>query len=49
LEILEIINYRRVKNLVVLREAIPSEISVTIEYSNCFITTLQIASVNQIN
>jgi len=37
------INYRRVKNLIVLREAIPSEVLVTIEHSNCFITTLQIA------
>ena len=41
--ILDIINYRRVKNLIVSREAIPPEISVTIEHSNCFITTLQIA------
>jgi len=41
--ILEIINYRRVKNLVVSSEAIPSEILFTIEQSNCFITTLQIA------
>jgi len=41
--ILEIINYRRVKNLIVSREAIHSETLVTIEHSNCFITTLQIA------
>jgi len=40
---LEIINYRRVKNLIVLPAAIPAEILVTIEHSNCFITTLQIA------
>jgi len=40
---LEIINSRRVKNLVVSREAITSEILVTIEHSNFFITTLQIA------
>ena len=40
---MEIINYRRVKNLIVSLEAIPSEILVTIEQSNCFITTLEIA------
>jgi len=42
---LEIINYRRVENLIVSREAIPSEILVTIEhfYANYFIRTLQIA------
>jgi len=40
---LELINYRRVENLIVSREAIPSEILVTIEHSICFITTLQIA------
>jgi len=40
---LEIINYRRIKNLIVPREGIPSEILVTIEHSNCFIATLQIA------
>jgi len=34
---LKIIKYRRVKNLIVLREAIPSQILVTIEHSNCFI------------
>jgi len=42
---LEIINYRRVNNLIVAREAIPSEILVTIEHSNCFIATLQIVVV----
>jgi len=40
--ILEIIKYRRVKNLIVSREAIPSKILVTIEHSNCFTTPLQI-------
>jgi len=35
---LEIINYSRVNNLIVSREAIPSETLVTIEHSNCFIT-----------
>ena len=39
LSILEIINYRRVKNLTASREAILSEILVTIEHSNYFITT----------
>jgi len=43
---LEIINYRRVNNRIVSREAIPSEILVTIEHSNCFITTLQIAVIH---
>jgi len=43
---LEIINYRRVNNLIVSREAIPSEILVTIEHSNCFIATLQIVVVH---
>jgi len=42
---LEIVNYRRVKNLV-SREAIPSEILVTIEHSDCFITTLQMAIIH---
>ena len=37
---LEIINYLRGKNLIVSREAIPPEILVTIEHSNCFITAL---------
>jgi len=40
---MEIINYRNVKNLIVSGKASPSEILVTIEHSNCFITTLQIA------
>ena len=44
--ILEIINYRRVKNMIVSCEAIPSEILFTIEHSNCFITTLQIAVIH---
>jgi len=44
--ILEIINYCRVKDLIVSREAILCEILVTIEYSNCFITTLQIAVID---
>jgi len=38
--ILEIIKYRRVKNLIVSREAIPSKILVTIEHSSYFTTTL---------
>jgi len=36
-------DYRRIKNLVVSREAIHSEILVMIEHSNRFITALQIA------
>jgi len=40
---LESINYCKDKNLIVSREAIPSEILVTIGHSNCFIATLQIA------
>ena len=44
--IMEIFNYRSVKNLIVSREAIPSEISVTIEHSNYFITTLQTAVIH---
>ena len=40
---LEIVKYHRVENLIVSREAIPSKILVTIEHSNCFTTTLQIA------
>jgi len=33
-------------NLIVFCEAIPSEILVTIEHSNCFITTLQTAAMH---
>ena len=44
--ILEIIKYLRVKNLIVSREAIPSKILVTMEHSNCYITTLQIAAMH---
>jgi len=40
---LEIIKHCRVKNLIVPRQAIPSKILVTIEHSNCFTTTLQMA------
>jgi len=40
---LEIKKHRKVKNLIVSREAIHSKLLVTIEHSNCFITTLQIA------
>jgi len=43
---LEIINYRRVKNLIVSREAILSENLVTIEHTNCLIKTLQIAVIH---
>ena len=43
---MEIINYRRVTNLIVSHEAMPSEMLVVIEHSNCFVTTLQIAVIH---
>jgi len=43
---LEIINYRRAKNLIASREAIPSEVFFMNEHSNYFIKTLQTVAIH---